>query len=128
MNNWYKNRTVAALVLLLVLLLGGWLVMRGGDNDGEIKENESSEVAEVKTGEIKVEGVIACLPNSGTGENCVKGVKGDDNKMYALNIFTDLKIGAKVTAYGKYEPATKNAEAGTFQYDGVLDVRTLLPR
>lgn len=101
--------------------------MRKGDSAGD-RNDESNDVAEVQSGEIEVKGTIACLVNGGTGENCVKGVKGDDGKMYALNIFTDLKLGTKVTAYGKYEPAAANAEAGTFQYDGVLNVRTLLPR
>ncbi len=101
--------------------------MRRGDGEDR-DDDESAEVAEVQSGEIKVEGNIACLVNGGTGENCVKGIKGNDGKTYALNTFTDLKIGTKVTAYGKYEPAIQNAEAGTFQYDGVLEVRTLLPR
>jgi hypothetical protein len=129
MNNpWYRNRTWIAVAVLLILIVGGWMAFRGGNNGGDDRDDESSEVAEARSGEIKIVGTIACLPNSGTGEDCVKGIKGDDNKMYALNSLTQLKVGTKVTALGKFEPATSNAESGTFQYDGVLTARTIIPR
>ena len=125
MNPWYKNRITLAIAALVVLVVGG-LVVSNMNNDESGTDNER--VSETREGEISVKGTIECLPNSGTGENCVKAVRGEDGKVYALNTLTDLKIGTKVSAVGTFEPRAASEESGTFQYDGVLVVRSLQVR
>ena len=126
-----KNKIGLAL-LAIILIAGGFFLYgnRGSDVEPEIEEEESSEV---RSGEVEVLGVIACLEYNirVTGQECVKALKGDDGKMYALNSneATALSEGTKVRAIGTFEPADQSVDdASVFSYDGVLKARILKRR
>src|SRR3989344_189298 len=128
MNSRYKTILIALLALMLSGA-GGFLLRDGGDSD-EIENDDSSAVT-VEKDEIEVKGIIACLPYNITiaGQECVKGVKGDDGKMYALNTVTPFAEGTKVTAIGVFQPANTSVDdSSSFKYDGVLVVRSLKAR
>ena len=124
-----KNKILWGIIVLVVVLGGVWLVVRGGGDDVA----PSAEVeAGAQEGEIVVRGEIVCLPYfiEVSGQGCVKGVEGG-GKVYALNSMAidnpenDMEEGTKVTAIGVFEPAVKDKEANVFDYDGVLVVRVL---
>jgi hypothetical protein len=130
MNQWYKNKVL--LIAILVLVVGGFFLFGGSDEESSDQENGN--VVELREGEIEVKGVITCLPFRAAtpGQGCVKAVKGDDNKMYALNsievkaIELTMNEGTKVTAIGTFEPAdTSVDDSSVFLYDGVLVLRSL---
>ena len=133
--NWNKTKTLSVLAVIAVLLAGALLITR--NNRSRVTEEEGNLIAEMKKeGEIEVKGEIACLPyRSGEKGECVKGLKGEDGKMYALNsvavkgIEGTMDEGTDVTALGKFEPAdTANTESNVFVYDGVLVARILKVR
>jgi hypothetical protein len=130
MTPWYKNRIFIAVLILLALLIGGWAVTRfngpAGDNDTDTSLEEEGD-------EITVSGTIACLPYriNVAGQQCVKGIKGDDGKVYALNsprgLESKMSEGTEVMAVGRFEPADISVdESSVFVYDGVLVVRSLV--
>ena len=126
-----KNKLFIALVVLAVLVAGGLFLFKGDSGDRATDENTS----EVKGDEITVSGVISCLPYriSIAGQECVKGIKGDDGKIYSLNsprgLENTMNDGTKVTAVGVFQPAdTSVDDSSVFVYDGVLVVRTLQRR
>lgn len=130
---WYKNRIVWVIVALV--LIGGFFLFRNGAERGA--DTESEEVGETAAGEVSVLGVIFCLPykTPEPGQGCVKAVKGDDGKVYALSsakvrgVENLMPEGAKVSAIGKFEPAdTSVDDASVFVYDGVLVLSSLRPR
>ena len=132
MNQWYKNKLF--LGALLLLGIGGFFLFGGSDNGGV--EREDDEVA-LREDEISVDGTIECLPYKAAtaGQGCVKGVRGDDGKMYALNsvslnaIENTMNEGQKVTAVGEFEPAdTSVDDSSVFRYDGVLVLSSLRKR
>lgn len=132
MQEWYKNKLF--LGVLLVVAIGGFFLFSGSDNNDVERENDEVELRE---DEISVAGVIACLPYRAAtpGQGCVKGVKGDDGKMYALNsialngIENTMSEGQKVTAIGEFEPANTSVDdASVFRYDGVLVLSSLKRR
>lgn len=132
MNQWYKNKAILAAILVLVV--GGFFLFGGSDDNGRNGGNEETELRE---GEISVSGTIECLPYKAAtpGQGCVKGVRGDDGKMYALNsikvnaIENTMNEGQKVTAIGVFEPAdTSVDDSSVFRYDGVLVLSSLRPR
>jgi hypothetical protein len=130
---WYQNKGVWALILVLVV--GSFFLFGGPDNNGG-SEQEDDEV-ELREGEISVNGVIECLPYKAAtaGQGCVKAVRGDDGKVYALNsikvnsVENSMNEGQKVTAIGEFEPAdTSVDDASVFVYDGVLVLSSLKKR
>ena len=129
MNSRYK--LILIIVLALALIGAGVFLFRDdSDSEGD-SNNDGSSAVTVDEGETEVKGVIACLPYSITiaGQECVKGVKGDDGKMYALNTVTPLTEGTKVTAIGVFQPANTSVDdSSSFKYDGVLVVRSLKAR
>lgn len=134
MNQWYQNKGLWALVLVLVI--GGFFLF-GNSNDRNSGGGSDNGETELREGEISVSGVIACLPykSATPGQGCVKAVKGDDGKMYALNsikvngIENTMNEGQKVTAIGEFEPAdTSVDDASVFRYDGVLVLSSLRRR
>jgi hypothetical protein len=134
MNPWQQNKALWVLILLLVL--GGYFLFRGGDASDREMPREDEEV-EVGEDEISVNGTITCLTfRSATPEqDCVKALKGDDNKMYALNSTgvngaeLSMPEGTKVTAVGVFEPANTSVDdASVFRYDGVLILSSLKRR
>ena len=136
MKLWYKN-PIFLIILALILIGGGMLLFRdGGENSGDTDNNDNTSTT-VREGEVEVMGEIACLPYSVNvaGQECVKGVKGDDGKMYALNSISvnalenTMSEGTKVTAIGVYQPANVSvSDSSSFEYDGVLVLRSLKKR
>lgn len=132
MNSNYKNIVWA--VLVLVVIIGGYYMFKGtNDSAGDKMMSDVS----VPAGEISVNGVIACLPYKAAtaGQGCVKSVKGDDGKVYALNSLKvnnaemEMDEGTKVTAVGAFQPAdASNSDSSVFSYDGVLVLSSLLKR
>lgn len=132
----YPKNKIIALVLLVLILVGGFLLFRGGDSEDR-ESNEPAKSAELRGGEIKVSGTISCLPYKSTGgdQTCVKALKGDDGKVYALNTINskgseaNMEQGTKVTAVGVFEAANTSVDdSSVFSYDGVLVVRLLEKR
>jgi hypothetical protein len=133
MNQWYKNKMF--LGALVVLLIGGFFLFgRSDDNGSDNREDDEMELSE---NEVSVNGTIECLPYKAAtaGQGCVKGVKGDDGKMYALNSITlsgienTMNEGQKVTAVGEFEPANTSVDdSSVFRYDGVLVLSSLKKR
>lgn len=130
-----KNR-IFLVVLVLALLVGGFFAFRG-NNSEEYVDDEPSTSLKAEAGEIEVLGVISCLPYSrgSSDADCVKALKGDDGKTYALNsvkvdgIERTMPEGTEVLAIGVFEPAnTTIDESSAFSYDGVLVVRILKRR
>ncbi|MEK7227280.1 MAG: hypothetical protein AAB641_00065 [Patescibacteria group bacterium] len=122
------------IVSLLVLagLFGGIFLFR---NSPAPSGNQNEEAIETKGNEITVMGVIACLPYriNIEGQECVKGIKGDDGKVYALNsptgVENTMNEGTKVTARGVFQPANTSVDdSASFIYDGVLVVKILQKR
>ena len=135
-NTWYRSKAFL-IVVLIAVVVGGYLIFRGNGSDDTSVPKIDIASEELKTGEIEVNGKIACLPYSSNiaDESCVKGVKGDDGKMYALDSIavkyaeTDMKEGTKVVAIGTFEPANTSVnDSSVFVYDGVLVVRVLQRR
>lgn len=136
MNTWYKDKLI--LLVLLALIVGGFLLFRSGsNNDSNSSTDESTNVSEVRSGEVEVKGAIACLPyrTVSAGQACVKAIKGDDGKVYALSsaevrgVENTMSEGTKVTGIGTYQPANTSVDDGSaFNYDGVLVLRTLKTR
>lgn len=129
MNPRYRN---IAIGLALLAVVGGFLVFRDGSSETYSGNDDAS--AKLKDNEIQVTGVIACLPyNAGvSATDCVKSIRGDDGKVYALNTIKingaerNYAEGQKVLAIGVYEPANTSVDdASVFKYDGVLVVRSL---
>lgn len=125
-------------MIAVVLLLGGFLLFKGRDagkiggsvTSGELKRTDP------RSGEIVVEGKLGCLPlKSGetpSGDTCIVGLVGNDNKYYAIDtanvevLEKGIDIDTTVRIIGKYvEADTDNAEAGIFTYDGVITVRVM---
>lgn len=134
MNKWYQNKVFLGLILVAVV---GSFFLFGGKEDSRDRDNADNNEAEVGENEISVAGVIACLPyrSATAGQGCVKGVKGDDGKMYALNSISvnglenAMNEGQKVTAIGEFEPAdTSVDDSSVFVYDGVLVLSSLKKR
>ncbi len=119
---------------MLLLVVVGYFLFRNGHHHASSSLQESSEV---RSGEIEVKGVIACLPYriATRGQECVKSIKGDDGKNYALNS-TDVKgvestmaEGTKVVGIGTFEEANTSVDdSSVFRYDGVLVLRSLNTR
>jgi hypothetical protein len=129
MTLWYKNRIFIAVLVLLALLIGGWAVTR---LNGPATDNSDTSLEE-EGDEITVSGTIACLPYriNVAGQACVKSIKGDDGKVYALNsprgLESKMSEGTEVMAVGRFEPADISIdESSVFVYDGVLVVRSLV--
>ncbi len=130
---WYKNKFF--LGALVVVVAASFFVFRGGDENNDRENDRQDESnAELRDGEIAVEGEIACLPYNITvaGQDCVKALKGADGKMYALNtievnrIENTFEVGTKVSAVGVFEVADRSVnDSSVFSYDGVLVVRKL---
>lgn len=120
---------------LLVLVVGGFFLFgRSDDNGSAGRDNDDVELRE---DEISVNGVIECLPYKAAtaGQGCVKGIRGDDGKMYALNSITlngvenTMSEGQKVTGVGEFEPADMSVDdSSVFRYDGVLILSSLRKR
>lgn len=134
MNQWYKNKIF--LGVLIILVVGGFFAFRGSDKGSE-SLNEDNDIVEVREGEISVTGEITCLTyrSATPGQSCVKALKGDDGKMYALNSTgvggAELAMpeGTKVTAVGVFEVAdTSVDDSSVFRYDGVLVLSSLKKR
>ena len=132
MNSRYKTILIALLALLLIGV--GVFLFKGGSDSDESSNNDDSSAVTVEKGETEVTGTIACLPYRITivGQECVKGVKGDDGKMYALNsisvnaIENTMSEGMKVVAIGVFQPANREVDdSSVFKYDGVLVIRIL---
>jgi hypothetical protein len=128
MNQWYKNKGLWALIL--VIAIGGFFLF-GGSDDSSDTANQNLNLGE---GQIAVKGEIACLPyrSATPGQGCVKGIMGDDGKVYALNsiavrnIENSMEEGTEVTAIGTFEPANTTVDdSSVFRYDGVLVVSSL---
>ncbi|MDO8423981.1 MAG: hypothetical protein Q7S54_00015 [bacterium] len=128
--NSSKNSIFVALALLMALIFGGMFLFKDGPSDTPMEEE-----SEIEDGTITVSGAIACLPYrlNIAGQSCVKGIKGEDGKMYALNsprgLENAMSEGTKVTAVGIFEPAdTSTDDSSSFIYDGVLVIRSLIRR
>ncbi|MEK7175766.1 MAG: hypothetical protein AAB695_00055 [Patescibacteria group bacterium] len=126
-----KKGIIISLIVLVALVAGGVFLFKDSPKENKIEE----EITETKGDEITVFGVIACLPYRITvaGQECVKSIKGDDGKVYALNSPTGaenaMNEGAKVKAMGVFQPAdTSLDDSSSFVYDGVLVVRILMRR
>lgn len=132
MNLWQYiqymlNRNKIFLAVLAVLMVTG-LVM-WNNKASEIKQIEEGMIAELQEGEILVRGEIACLPfkEENAGGDCVKGIKGEDDRLYALDSLkvrraeANMEVGTEVLATGLFEPANPQiGESAAFLYDGVL--------
>lgn len=127
--NWYKNKIVLAVGLLVILLIAGLVGFGGDDTD-----NEDSQVAQLQAGPVEVMGTIACLPyvSGDEDQECVKGLLGDDGRNYALNTIgikgaeRNIGQGTEVVVKGTYQPAnTDSEEVGIFKYEGVIVVTSL---
>lgn len=132
MQEWYKNKVF--LGVILVLVVSGFFLFGSSKDNDSTRDNDEVEIGE---NEISVNGVIACLPyrSATPGQGCVKGVRGDDGKMYAVNSITlngienTMDEGQKVTAVGEFEPAdTSVDDSSVFRYDGVLVLSSLKKR
>src|SRR3989344_4662183 len=105
MNPRY-TKIIIGVVVLIILIIGGWTVARMPGDPSSNDQDNSKVATEPKAGEIKVEGTINCLPYhlNVAGRECVKGIKGDDGKVYALNsikigpVENGMAEGTKVTA------------------------------
>ena len=135
MKSWYKNNVAVALGLLVILVVLGLVFFNKGDEGKEVESGNRA--TEVEGEKIEVLGVIECLPYrlAASDQSCVKGIKGDDGKIYSLNTVAvngaeiSMKEGTKVRALGVYQPAdTTSNESSTFRYDGVLVVTSLKVR
>jgi hypothetical protein len=133
MNQWYKNKIF--LGVLLVLVVGGFFLFGRSDDNG--RNSRDDDEVELRGNEISIKGTIECLPYKAAtaGQGCVKGVRGEDGKMYALNSITlngienTINEGQKVTAVGEFEPAdTSVDDSSVFTYDGVLVLSSLRKR
>ncbi|MDO8742470.1 MAG: hypothetical protein Q7J45_02940 [bacterium] len=127
-----SNKPKIFIGLLILAVIGGGVFLFTQDRTEEDSgTGNKEEIADVRSGEIKVVGTIACLPYNLTiaGQECVKGLKGDDGKVYALNTATPFAEGAKVTAIGVFQPANTTVDdSSVFRYDGVLVARSLKAR
>jgi len=132
-SNRNKKLSIIA-IAILVLGVAGLLFLR---NDSYEIEGPDALKVEPRGDEIEVAGTVACLPFRVNipEEDCVKAIKGDDGKIYALDtinvrgIENLYPIGAEVIAIGTFEPANKSIdESSGFTYDGVLTVRSIQPR
>lgn len=119
----------------MVLIVSGYFLYR--DNNKKAFSNKETDSTEVRSGEIEVKGVISCLPYrvAIAGQKCVKSIKGDDGKDYALEsrevgaVENAMPEGTKVTGIGEFETAdTSVNDSSVFRYDGVLILRTLKTR
>lgn len=133
---WYKNKLVIFL-LVVVLVAGGLVLFKGNGEKTSSAGPETVVNSQPQSGEITVNGTISCLPYviSIEGESCVKALKGDDGKVYALNSLkvggkeSQMSEGTKVTAIGTFDKAdTSVDDAKVFKYDGVLNLRVLNTR
>ncbi|MBX4195671.1 hypothetical protein KW796_01790 [Candidatus Parcubacteria bacterium] len=134
---WYKKGWFIGLVVLVVLV-GGWMLMRGDGEDDGAPNNVTEEVpyTDPKGDEISVLGKLDCLPlQSGkvpTGDECIIGLKGSDGKFYALDtskvevIEKGIGLDTNVRVVGKFTGADQNSEeAKIYKYEGVLAARVL---
>jgi hypothetical protein len=133
MDAWYKNRTAVVATALLLGVIGYFLFRNGHHNSSSPKEA----ISDVRSGEIEVKGIIACLPYrvATRGQECVKSIKGDDGKNYALNsidvkgVENTMKEGTKVVGVGTFEEANTSVDdSSVFRYDGVLVLSSLTTR
>ncbi len=133
MKTWYKNKIVIA-VIVLGLLLIGWFTLPEKQETVVESGNNASSALEKTEGGVRVVGDIACLPyrNANKNDGCVKGIKDDEGRYYAINSFAikgaenSIPLGTRVVAIGSYEPAdTSNSESSIFSYSGVLVVTSL---
>lgn len=134
-----KNKIVAGLIILVVLI-GGWMLLKGGESQepigGAFTGTEEPKFTDPRSDEVAIVGKLGCLPlKSGAapaGDTCIIGLLGDDAKFYALNtskvevIEKGINLETPVRLVGSLAKAnTSNEEAGIFKYDGVLSVRVM---
>ena len=129
-----RKNLIIALSVLAVLAIGGLITFSTGGDDAD----KSGDVAaELREGEVKIMGKIECLPYRivGANQECVKGIKGDDGRIYAIDsadvgfIENDMEEGTKVQAEGELVAAdADNKESSVFSYDGVLELSSLKER
>lgn len=135
MDRLTKNQKIGLAVAAGVLIIGG-LIYYAKSQDSYIPLVNNPVSFEPKEGEISVTGQFACLPyqpeSPSINQECVLGIKGNDDLMYALDTtrvvhrVRDLSEGGEVTAVGSFFPVNRESEeAGVFIYDGVLSVRVL---
>lgn len=136
MKNWYQNKILIA-VLVLLVLIGGWFLFFGNDSDAKeqvLNNDKASSALENHEDGVRVVGQIECLPyrKSTDDEGCVKGIKDEEGRYFALSsiavkgVENTMPLGTPVVATGVFEPAdTSNKESSVFSYEGVLVLKTL---
>lgn len=131
MNNWYQNKVYVG-VGLLALLIMGWFIFFNGDKGGVT--DVSSTLEKIENGNVRIAGVIECLPyrNEEESEGCVKGIKDAEGRFFAIDSapvkFAEnaMPTGTDVVAVGTYYAADmSNDESGPFLYDGVIVLESL---
>lgn len=124
-----KNKLTIWILVIAVLVIGGVMLFRGGDEERLSKEESQALAGD----EIKVVGELKCLElKDESDDGCVVGLVADNGVIYALNSTkvkaAELRLGPNtpVEAIGVFEPAdTKNQESSVFVYDGVLVLSSL---
>jgi hypothetical protein len=130
-----NRRGLIITVLILVVLLGGLLYWKRHSTNATGPSSSLSS-ADLRPHEVLVKGTIECLPYKATSpsidQECVKGIRGSDGKIYALDSTLVngreelMSVGTPVQAIGIYTPAAAGSEElGVWNYDGVLQVRIL---
>ena len=129
-NTTFRSHYKIIIALAVVALLVAILLITGGQGESDEGTGDITK-AELNEGEIRVTGTITCLPvPTAASEDCIKAIKGNDGKIYALDTteggggIAFINDGKRVTAVGTYSTVdTSSEESGIFEYDGVLKVR-----
>lgn len=131
MNIYNRNKTLLG-ILIMLLVIGGlaWAVKHFSEDPVD------KVLVQPAQGETVITGTFSCLPfRNGTPittENCVMGLRGDDQKTYALdssqvtivsktiNPEDHIRVVGDLTA-----PNTSIDEGNAFDIQGVIKVRAI---
>jgi hypothetical protein len=133
MNGSNKNKLIIWILVLIVIIGGGFWITRGGEGSRLSEEDRQA----LSGDEITVNGTIRCLEykSEKPDQLCVRGIVGENGVVYAINSVAvksaELKLGTgtDVVAVGVFEPAdSASSESNVFIYDGVLVLSSLKAR
>ncbi|MBX4198970.1 hypothetical protein KW800_01690 [Candidatus Parcubacteria bacterium] len=134
------NKIIIGIVALVIIGVGAWYFISHKGNGEQIGGAVTSSAPETKytdpkQGEVAVVGAWDCLVRTDgsetTKDNCLFSLKGDDGKVYALDLSKVEVIGkgsdkaAKIRAVGTLGKSSESDLSGIFNYDAVLAVRVI---